>query len=103
MASKSALAIISPVSDDANEEIAATAPYTAKVTIRGSAAILFHRWSNEAVASKAAAAKGSRAKKTDNLESYVYRCENGHLGLPGEYLRQVGLFPLTLDIKFARH
>lgn len=63
-------------------------PYTARVTIRGSAALLFHRWSNEAVAEKAAAAKGSRAKKSDNLESYVYRCDNGNLGLPGEYLRQ---------------
>jgi hypothetical protein len=88
MATKPALAVISPVSEDANEEIAATEPYTAKVTIRGSAAILFHRWSNEAVASKAAAAKGSKAKKSDNLESYVYRCPNGNLGLPGEYLRQ---------------
>jgi hypothetical protein len=77
-----------PVSNDAEESIALTEPYTVQVTIRGSAAILFHRWSNEAVAEKAAAAKGSRAKKTDNLESYVYRCANGNLGLPGEYLRQ---------------
>jgi hypothetical protein len=89
MATKAtALSILSPVSNDADEEVTAIQPYTAKVTIRGSAAILFHRWSNEAVAEKAAAAKGSRAKKSDNLESYVYRCENGHLGLPGEYLRQ---------------
>ena len=88
MAAKTALAVLQPVSEDANEEIAATQPYTARVTIRGSAAILFHRWSNEAVAEKAAAAKGSRAKKSDNLESYVYRCDNGNLGLPGEYLRQ---------------
>jgi hypothetical protein len=83
-----ALAVLSPVSDDADEEITATQPYTAEVTIRGSAAILFHRWSNEAVAEKAAAAKGSKAKKSDDLKSYVYRCPNGNLGLPGEYLRQ---------------
>ena len=63
-------------------------PYIARVTIQGSAAILFHRWDNEAVASKSAAAKNSAAKKRDNLASYVYRCDNGHLGLPGEYLRQ---------------
>jgi hypothetical protein len=88
MTKATALAVLSPVSNDADEEVTATQPYTAKVTIRGSAAILFHRWSNEAVASKAAAAKGSKAKKSDNLESYVYRCENGNLGLPGEYLRQ---------------
>ena len=36
---------------------------------------------------KAKAAKNSKAKKTDNLETYVYRCDNGNLGIPGEYLR----------------
>src|SRR3990167_4224753 len=77
-----------PVSNDAADEVASTEPYTVQVTIRGSSAILFHRWSNEAVAEKAAAAKGSKAKKSDNLESYVYRCDNGNLGLPGEYVRQ---------------
>lgn len=79
---------IKPVTNDGQPDIANAMPYTARVTLRGSAALLFHRWSNEAVAEKAAAAKGSRAKKSDNLESYVYRCDNGHLGLPGEYLRQ---------------
>lgn len=79
---------IKPVSNDAAEDIAAGEPYAVSVTIRGSAPILFHRWSNEAVAEKAAAAKGSKAKKSDNIESYIYRCDNGHLGLPGEYLRQ---------------
>lgn len=81
-------AVISPVSNDGEPDVAVGEPYTVRVTIRGSAPILFHRWSNEAVAEKAAAAKGSKAKKSDNLESYVYRCENGNLGLPGEYLRQ---------------
>lgn len=79
---------LAPTSNDAAEDIAATAPYIARVTVEGTAALLFHRWSNEAVAEKATAAKGSRAKKTDNIESYVYRLDNGHLGLPGEYLRQ---------------
>ena len=79
---------LKPVSDGADETIAIGEPYTVSVTIRGSSDLLFHRWSNEAVAEKAAAAKGSRAKKSDNLESYVYRCDNGNIGLPGEYLRQ---------------
>lgn len=82
------VAAIAPVSNDAAEEIAFTEPYTAHVTIEGTAALLFHRWSNEAVAEKAAAAKGSKAKKSDNIESYVYRLDNGNLALPGEYLRQ---------------
>jgi hypothetical protein len=80
--------IVSPVTNDAMDIIAMTEPYTARVTIEGTSAILFHRWSNEAVAEKAAAAKGSKAKKSDNVESYVYRLESGHLALPGEYLRQ---------------
>lgn len=79
---------LKPVSNDAEETVAQSEPYTVAVTIRGSAAILFHRWSNESVAAKSAAAKNSKAKKTDDLASYVYRCDNGNLGLPGEYLRQ---------------
>jgi hypothetical protein len=79
---------IQPVSNDAEETVALGEPYTVSVTVRGSAAILFHRWSNESVAAKSAAAKNSKAKKTDDLASYVYRCDNGNLGLPGEYLRQ---------------
>jgi hypothetical protein len=79
---------LKPVSNDAAEDIAVGEPYTVAVAIRGSAAILFHRWSNESVAAKSAAAKNSKAKKSDDLASYVYRCDNGHLGLPGEYLRQ---------------
>lgn len=62
-------------------------PYRAEVTIEGHADILFHRWNNEAVAEKAAAAKGSKGKKEDNVESYVWRNEEGFLCLPGEYLR----------------
>jgi hypothetical protein len=63
-------------------------PYVANVTIEGMADMLFHRWNCEAVEAKAKAAKNSRAKKEDNIESYVYRCDDGTLGLPGEYLRQ---------------
>ena len=47
----------------------------------------FHRWQSDAVDAKAAAAKGSRAKKTDNVESYVWRNENNVICLPGEYVR----------------
>lgn len=63
------------------------APYRAAVTITGDSAILFHRWQNEAVEAKAKAAKGSKAKKTDDVESYVWRNDDGIICLPGEYLR----------------
>ena len=33
-------------------------PYSVNVTIEGASDFLFHRWNNEAVAEKAAAAKG---------------------------------------------
>jgi hypothetical protein len=58
------------------------------VAIEGVADILFHRWNPEAVEEKARAAKGSAAKKSDDLESYVYRTETGEIAIPGEYLRQ---------------
>lgn len=63
-------------------------PYVVRMTIQGTADLLFHRWNCEAVAEKAAAAKGSKAKKSDDLESYVYRNDTGELCIPGEYLRQ---------------
>lgn len=85
MATKAAIA---PVSNDAEEDIGILRPYVVEVEIEGTAAFLFHRWSVEAVAEKAKAAKGSAAKKTDNLESYVYRTDSGNLAIPGEYFRQ---------------
>lgn len=63
-------------------------PYLASVEITGVADLLFHRWNVEGVETKARAAKGSKAKKSDDLESYVYRTDDGELALPGEYLRQ---------------
>ena len=37
---------------------------------------------------KAKAAKGSKGKKEDNVESYVYRNEANEICIPGEYFRQ---------------
>lgn len=62
-------------------------PYRVQVTIEGVAPILFHAWNCESVESKGRAAKGSKEKKTDDLESYIYRNDKGELCLPGEYLR----------------
>jgi len=71
----------------ADETISFTEPYRCEVTIEGVADILFHRWNVEAVEAKATAAKGSAAKKTDDIESYVYRDDAGMICIPGEYLR----------------
>lgn len=71
----------------ANDAVSLSEPWICDVQITGSSDLLFHRWNNEAVAEKAAARKGSAAKKTDNVESYVYRNDAGEICLPGEYLR----------------
>jgi len=76
---------ISAVSNDAVATLAY--PYIGEISIEGSAAFLFHRWSVDGVEAKARAAKGSKAKKEDDLESYVYRTRDGNLALPAEYLR----------------
>lgn len=84
-------AIRSAISEPGNDgefHIEASRPYRAEILIHGTSDLLFHKWSVEDVAEKAAAAKGSATKKTDNVESYVYRCPDGTLGVPGEYVRQ---------------
>lgn len=56
------------------------------VTIEGTSRILFHRYDCEAVGAKAGAGKGSKEKKTDNVESYTYRDDDGYLCVPAEAL-----------------
>ena len=72
--------------NDGAEAVRAAVPYTATVELEGSCAILFHRWSNEAVAEKAAAAKGSKIKKQDAVDTYVWRDEQDRICLPGQYV-----------------
>lgn len=71
----------------AKEFIEMTIPYIVRVKIEGSADYLYHRWNNESVAEKAAAKKGSKIKKTDDVESFVYRNDEGILCISGEQLR----------------
>jgi len=79
---------IGPVSNDAKTDIELSIPYMIEAEIEGTAPILFHRWSCEAVEEKAKAKKGSSSKKTDNIESYVYRDGKGFIAIPSEYFRQ---------------
>lgn len=71
-------------SNGAKSLIDETTPYLARVSVQGVAPLLFHSWNNESVEEKAKSAKGSKAKKTDDIESYVYRTDKGHLGIPGK-------------------
>lgn len=71
----------------AKKVIERSIPYRVLVELQGVCPILFHRWNCESVAAKAKAKKGSDAKKSDDVETYVYRNEKGEIGIPGEYLR----------------
>lgn len=78
---------ISEPTNGGKETIDHSQPYAVAVTVQGSADFLFHRWNCEAVEEKSKAAKNSKGKKTDDVESYVYRNDAGELCIPGEYLR----------------
>jgi hypothetical protein len=78
----------SEVTNGAESVYSVSLPFQVRLMIEGSADMLFHRWNTEAVDAKSKAAKNSAAKKTDDVESYVYRMDDGTLALPGEYLRQ---------------
>lgn len=79
-------------SNGGKNTIEASIPYTVECQIEGIADILFHRWNCEAVEAKANAAKNSKAKKSDDVQTYVYRLNdedpNSNLAIPGEYLRR---------------
>lgn len=70
------------VSNGASALIELSEPYSAEITVQGTAKMLMHCWNNEAVAEKAAAKKNSKQKKTDDLESYVLRDREGYIVMP---------------------
>jgi len=74
-------------SNGAKAGIELAMPYRVEVTIEGVAPILFHAWNVESVESKGRAKKGSAEKKSDDVESYIYRNEKGNISIPGEYLK----------------
>ncbi len=61
-------------------------PFSVHLKIQGSQDILFHRWCDEAVQAKSEAKRGSIEKKTDDLESYIYRDDKGLICVPGRYI-----------------
>jgi len=81
-----AMAVATPT-NGAEKAIQAEFPYIVNVTIEGTADILLHAWNCEAVEAKAFAKKGSAEKKSDNVESYVRRDDDGVICMPSEYLR----------------
>lgn len=78
---------LSEVTNDAASQLSMEEPYIVSVTVEGQCPLIFHRWSCDDIENKAKAAKGSRAKKTDNVESYVWRNAANEICIPGEYFR----------------
>lgn len=72
----------------AEEMISLQRPYRVLVELEGTCPLLFHRWNNESVEAKSKAKKGSLEKKTDDIESFLWRNAKGEVCIPGEYLRQ---------------
>lgn len=58
-------------------------PYSVLLTLVGTEDVLFHRYDVDQVEAQAKAKKGSKEKKSDNVESYVHRTAEGNLGMPG--------------------
>lgn len=83
---KSVTAVSEPT-NGGKQVIESTMPFVAHIKIVGNADLLLHAWNCEAVEEKALSKKGSAAKKSDNLESYVRRDDDGLICIPSEYLR----------------
>ena len=81
------LSAVSEPTNGASGAIAYEQPYVARITIKGTEALLFHVWNIEAIKATAGGPRGSLAKKTDAVETYVRRDENNLICLPGEYLK----------------
>lgn len=79
--------INSDVTNGAKELIEFQKAYAVRLRLSGTSDLLFHRWNAEAVDEKSRAAKNSRARKSDDIETYVWRNEKSELCIPGEYVR----------------
>lgn len=92
---KNGVAVLEPVGNGAATLLATALPYRIAVTVKGTSPLLFHRWDSDSVETKRLSGKNSAAKRTDDIESFVYRVPTrqgskrlGHIALPGEYVRQ---------------
>ena len=87
MTKQTVTAISEPTNGGASV-INASIPYIVECGILGTSDVLFHRWNVDSIEAKSKAAKGSKEKKSDDIETYVFRNDKGLLCVPGEYFRQ---------------
>lgn len=71
--------VIDPVSNGAAALIEMEREYIATVKIVGTAKLLLHGWNIESIEEKANSKKNSVKKKTDDIESYLYRNEKNQI------------------------
>ena len=86
MAARKILHLVEPT-NAGEEAISHSQPYIVVVTVEGSSDLLFHRWNTESLDIKSKAAKNSKARTTDEVETYVYRNDKGEICIPGSYFR----------------
>ena len=79
--------MVSDPTNGAEEFIAMSQPYVAQIMLQGSCDMIYHRYNCEAQIAKQSALKNSKAKTTDDLETYVDRDDAGELCMPGSYVR----------------
>ena len=60
--------------------------YLVSFTINGTSDMLFNRFIIEETEAKSSSKKGSSKRMVDDLEGKLFRCENGNIGLPAEYV-----------------
>lgn len=80
------------LTNGARFHIEAATTVAVEFELTGTSDLLFHRWNCESVDAKSSAAKNSKSKKTDDLESYVWRDEDGNIAIPCEYVRMALVF-----------
>ena len=78
---KAKLVAVSTPSNDGKHSIDMSVPYAVHLTLQGTSDLLFHRWSCEDVEEKANASKNSAAKKTDNIDAYLWKDEKGKIDI----------------------
>ena len=77
-----------PASENATKTADVLGVCSVAATIQGTAPLLLHRYDVRAVAHKTSLPKGSLQRKTDDLESYLYRDERGLIGFPGTNIKR---------------
>jgi hypothetical protein len=85
---KKSIEVHHPVSEDAKNILRMGECWMARITVEGTRDLLMHRYSHESVEAKKKEKKNSEAKKTDDVDSYVYRVSNKdhRIGMPGTWL-----------------